>query len=61
MSFVERAVEFSKRLDYVLIAVGSGIYLLFNKAIGVALIIGSVITLIPINQLSPHSEHKATT
>ncbi|KKQ52251.1 hypothetical protein A2865_02265 [Candidatus Woesebacteria bacterium RIFCSPHIGHO2_01_FULL_39_17] len=43
----ERVVELSKKADTVLIAVGAGIYVLFNAALGAAIVIGSVLTLIP--------------
>lgn len=50
-SVTERVAEFSKKVDYVVIAVGSGIYVLFNQPVGMALIIGSVLTVIPAKML----------
>lgn len=47
LSKTEKLAEFSKRIDYVVIAIGMGIYILFKKSIGLVLIIGSVLTLIP--------------
>jgi len=49
--FLERAAEkfaeFSKKVDTILIAAGAGIYVLVNTAVGAAIVIGSVITIVP--------------
>jgi uncharacterized oligopeptide transporter (OPT) family protein len=46
-SLIEKTAELSKKIDYLLIALGSGIYILFNKSVGAAVVIGSVLTIIP--------------
>lgn len=50
-SLAERAVELSKKLDTYMIVVGSGIYVLVNPTLGAAIVIGSVLTLIPAQAL----------
>ena len=47
LSKTEKLAEFSKRVDYVVIGIGMGIYILFKKSVSLILIIGSVLTLIP--------------
>ena len=46
--FYKRAVdslaEVSKKIDYVVIAVGAGIYVLWNQAVGGVLMVGSALT-----------------
>lgn len=46
-SLGEKAVELSKKVDTVMIIVGSGIYVLFNAALGLAIVVGSVLTILP--------------
>lgn len=46
-SFGEKAVELSKKADKYLIVAGTGIYVLINSTIGAAIVIGSVLTLLP--------------
>lgn len=48
---LEKAAELSKKVDKALIAVGSGIFVLFSATVGAALIVGSVITIIPANEV----------
>ncbi len=43
----ERVVELSKKADTVMIAVGTGIYVLVNATLGVAIVVGSVLTILP--------------
>ena len=43
----EKVVEFSKKVDTILIAAGAGIYVLVNTAVEAAIVIGSVITILP--------------
>lgn len=50
-SIIERTADISKKIDYVMIAAGSGIVVLFSKAIGMAIIIGSVLTIIPADMI----------
>jgi len=50
-SLAEKAVELSKKVDKYTIAIGAGIYVLISPAVGLALIIGSVITLLPANAI----------
>jgi hypothetical protein len=46
-SFGEKAIELSKIADTYMIAVGAGIFVLVNSALGIAIIFGSVLTMIP--------------
>lgn len=46
-SFGEKAVELSKKADTVMIVVGTGIYVLVNSAVGAAIVLGSVLTMLP--------------
>lgn len=48
-SFAEKAVELSKKVDKYMIAAGAGIYILVSPAVGAAVILGSVLTIIPAN------------
>lgn len=43
-SLVYRGAELSKKIDYIFMAVGAGIYVLWNKTVGGVLMIGSAIT-----------------
>jgi len=57
-SIAEKAVEFSKKVDKYLIAAGAGIYILLSPTIGAALILGSVLTIIPADMISRWLEKK---
>lgn len=46
-SFIERMAEKSKRLDMVLIGVGTGVFVLFSPPVGAAIVIGSALTILP--------------
>ena len=46
-SWAEKLAEISKKIDYVFIGIGSGIYILINKVVGAAIIVGSALTIIP--------------
>jgi len=46
-SFLEKAAEISQKADTYMIAAGAGIYLLVSPSLGAAIIIGSVLTIIP--------------
>lgn len=50
-SFAEKAVEVSKKVDTYAIAAGTGIYVLINSALGAAIVVGSVLTLLPAQAL----------
>jgi hypothetical protein len=43
----EKVAEFSKKIDYATFVVGSGIVVLFSKPVGMAIIVGSVLTMVP--------------
>lgn len=57
-SILERGAEVSKKIDKTLIAVGSGIYVLFSAAVGAAIIIGSAITIVPAEMIQRWAEKR---
>lgn len=50
-SRAERAVELSKRIDKYFIVAGTGIYILVSSAVGAAIVLGSVLTMIPADMM----------
>lgn len=56
-SLIERAAEFSKKVDYVVIAAGGMVFLL-NPAVGIAIILGSVLTMIPAEMIKKSAKRR---
>lgn len=57
-SLAEKAVELSKKVDTYMIAIGAGIYVLVNSALGVAIVVGSVLTMLPANAIGKWLEKR---
>lgn len=57
-SFIEKAAEFSKKLDYITIAIGGGIFILGNATVGAVLVIGSALTIIPADMIARRAKRK---
>lgn len=57
-SFAKKAVELSKKVDRYMIIGGTGIYFLVSPAVGVAVILGSVLTIIPANLIGKWLERR---
>lgn len=55
---IEWGAEVSKTIDKLTIALGAGIFVLWNASVGAALIIGSVITIIPANEIQKWAKKK---
>ncbi len=56
--FLEKITEWSKKIDMVMIAVGFGIYVIFNKAVGAVIVIGSALTIIPAEMIEKWSQQR---
>jgi len=57
-SFAEKAVELSKKVDTYTVVIGTGIYVLVNSALGAAIVVGSVLTLLPANAIGKWLEKR---
>jgi hypothetical protein len=59
-SWVEKIAEWSKNIDIVMIAVGFGIYVIFNKTFGAIIVIGSALTMVPAEMIERWSKKRKT-
>ncbi len=57
-SLAEKGVELSKKVDTYMIVIGSGIYVLVNSALGAAIVVGSVLTILPANVIGKWLEKR---
>jgi hypothetical protein len=57
-SVIERGAELFKKADKAFIAIGSGVYLLINQAVGAAIVIGSAITIVPADMFKRWAKKK---
>lgn len=52
------AAEATKKADKFLIALGTGVFLFVNSAVGAAIVIGSAITVIPANEVQKWAQKR---
>ena len=59
-SITEGAAEVTKKVGYLMAALGSGIIIIFKEAVGMALIVGGALVIIPPNMLENWARKRRT-